>query len=113
MFAGCGIKSCEFREHGTELIAPTVSNTKEFGKPWSAKRELFYKTLGFYTALREHGCSLETGNRTHRNEGVDSDACDSAQPETPVDFQRCKGQMIIRKNSKGQYVIEYVCANCK
>ena len=56
---GCGVKMCEMATLSSIGLPNDIENL-QLSQSWSAKRELFYKTLGLFTVLMVSGCLLCT-----------------------------------------------------
>ena len=73
---------------------------------WTSKREVFHKTLAFYTTLISFGCAFQS----EFEDDTDSDGSESG--ETLIDDSNskpqvfCKGQLIFKENSYGQPFIQ-------
>ena len=80
-----------------------VADLKSYQTPWTAKRELFTKTLALCTSLQEHGCAFQS-DELPREEDSGSDTVDSADSDSEL----CRGRLVLKKNGAGQYLIESV-----
>ena len=106
---GCGVKSCEFASEKTHTDG-TFSTSNEQAGSWNARREVFYKTLSLFTALRERGCSFRSEIHTESDSDDSTDSCDSANSTTALSprKEKCDWKLVMTSNSYGKRAIQYV-----
>ena len=104
---GRGIKSCEYAAHNSDSALDCAARLDTFSEPWSADREVFYKTLALYTAIIEHGCSLQLQAKDNMAYDADDNELGSVYASaTSVDVLVCEGRIMLKKNKDNNYILE-------
>ena len=107
---------CEMATTSTSSFGLPIQHDIEglrLSQSWSAKHELFYKTLGLFTALTVSGCSLCMDESKlcvggdSESVGDLSDDSDTAQASSAAVIH-CDGRMILREDPTGHSVLQYV-----